>query len=89
MLSLFVTSCPYPLISFSSVNPFWNWWNCKEGVIDLTLSLDSEGIVTPSRSTAKVTKDSLEGSEYSLILIEEGHSMGMCQATLPELPMHV
>ena len=44
--------------------------------MDLTLNLDSEDSAMPVESIAKVLRPIVRDSDHSLILIEEGHSVG-------------
>ena len=44
--------------------------------VDLTLDLDSEDSAMPVESVAKVPRPAVRDSNRSLILIEEGHSVG-------------
>ena len=45
-------------------------------VVDLTLDSDSEDSAMPVESIAKVPRPAVRDSDHSLILIEEGHSVG-------------
>ena len=49
--------------------------DCRD-VVDLTLDSDSEDSVMPVESIAKVLGPVIRDSNHSLILIEEGHSVG-------------
>ena len=48
----------------------------RRDVVDLTLDPDSEDSETPLESIAKIARPALRNSDRSLVLIEEGHSVG-------------
>ena len=48
----------------------------RQDVMDLTLDSDSEDSAMPVESIAKVPRPAVRDSNHSLILIEEGHSVG-------------
>ena len=48
----------------------------RRDVVDLTLDSDSEGSAMPVESITKVPRSAVRDSDHSLILIEEGHSVG-------------
>ena len=48
----------------------------RQDVVDLTLDSDSEDSKTPLESIVKIARPTLRNSDQSLVLIEEGHSVG-------------